>query len=91
LSILTPITAVDYNKDGNEDLLFCGNINHARLRFGRYDAHYGVLLKGDGKGGFSYLNQQQSGFRLTGDVRSVLSINNELLFGINQQEIRAYK
>jgi hypothetical protein len=61
------------------------------LRFGRYDAHYGVLLKGDGKGGFSYLNQQQSGFRLTGDVRSVLSINNELLFGINQQEIRAYK
>jgi hypothetical protein len=85
------ITALDYDKDGNEDLLLCGNINHARLRFGKYDANYGTLLKGDGKGKFTYINQQQSGFRLWGDVRSVLSINNELLFGINQQAIKAYK
>jgi hypothetical protein len=85
------ITALDYDKDGNEDLLLCGNINHARLRFGKYDANYGTLLKGDGKGGFTYVNQQQSGFRLWGDVRSVLAINNELLFGINGGEIKVYK
>ena len=85
------ITSLDYDRDGNEDLLLCGNINHARLRFGKYDANYGILLKGDGKGGFTYINQQQSGFRLWGDVRSVLSINNKFLFGINQQSIKAYK
>ena len=85
------ITAIDYNKDGNKDLLLCGNINHARLRFGNYDANYGVLLKGDGKGNFKYINQQQSGFHLQGDVRSVISINNILVFGINQQEIKSYK
>jgi hypothetical protein len=84
------ITALDYDKDGNKDLLVCGNINHARLRFGKCDANYGVLLKGDGKGNFNYIHQQESGFRLWGDVRSVLPINNLLLFGINQGELKAY-
>ncbi len=85
------ITALDYDKDGKQDLLLCGNINQARLRFGKCDANYGVLLKGDGKGNFSYINQQQSGFHIWGDVRSVLEINNDLLFGINQKDMKAYK
>ena len=85
------ITAFDYDKDGHTDLLLCGNINHARLRFGKYDANYGVLLKGDGKGNFNYIHQQQSGFHIWGDVRSVLNVNSFLLFGINQGDTKAYK
>lgn len=85
------ITALDYDHDGNQDLLLCGNINRSRLRFGKYDANYGTLLKGDGKGHFQYIPQLQSGFKLWGDVRSVTEINHELLFGINQQGIKAYK
>ncbi|MEO7583883.1 MAG: VCBS repeat-containing protein [Ferruginibacter sp.] len=85
------ITVLDYDKDGKSDLLLCGNINHARLRFGKSDANYGILLKGDGQGNFNYINQRQSGFHIWGDVRSVLSINNILLFGINQDDIKAYK
>jgi hypothetical protein len=84
------ITDIDYDNDGNEDLILCGNMNQARLRFGKYDANQGVLLKNDGKGNFSYINQQQSGFQLAGDVRSVININNTLLFGINQSGIKAY-
>jgi hypothetical protein len=85
------ITPLDYNQDGYEDLLLCGNMNKARLRPGKYDANYGVLLQNDGKGGFIYIDQQRSGFYLKGDVRSVLSINNMLLFGINRQSVEAYK
>jgi hypothetical protein len=85
------ITALDYDKDGSEDLLFCGNSNQARLRFGKYDANYGVLVKGDGKGNFSYIDQQRSGFHLRGDVRSVISIHSTLLFGINQGAVKAYR
>ncbi|MEJ7911638.1 MAG: VCBS repeat-containing protein [Chitinophagaceae bacterium] len=85
------ITAMDYNKDGKQDLLLCGNINRSRLRFGRSDANYGILLKGAGNGSFSYVPQKQSGFHIWGDVRSVLSIDNTILFGINQQGIKAYK
>jgi hypothetical protein len=84
------ITSLDYNHDGNEDLLLCGNMNHARLRPGKYDANYGVLLQGNGKGDFTYIPQQQSGFHLQGDARSVININNTLLFGINQQPVKAY-
>ena len=85
------INTLDYDKDGKADLLLCGNINRARLRFGKYDANYGVLLKGDGKGNFSYINQKQSGLHLWGDVRSVIEINNKLFFGINQRGIKTYQ
>jgi len=85
------ITALDYDKDGKTDLILCGNINQARLRFGKCDANFGVLLKGDGKGNFKYVNQQQAGFHIWGDVRSIVDINNLLLFGINQGAVKAYK
>ena len=85
------ITTLDYDHDGNDDLLLCGNINHARIHFGKYDANYGVLLKGDGKGDFTYVDQPQSGFKLQGDVRSVLEINNTLFFSLNGTGIKAYK
>ncbi|HJP64465.1 MAG TPA: VCBS repeat-containing protein [Mucilaginibacter sp.] len=91
LSPVYTITALDYDHDGYQDLLLCGNINRGRLRFGKYDANYGVLLKGDGKGHFQYVPQSQSGFKLWGDVRSVAEINHMLLFGINQQGLKAYK
>ncbi|MBO0948365.1 VCBS repeat-containing protein [Fibrella forsythiae] len=85
------MTSLDYDHDGNADLLLAGNINQARLRFGKSDANYGLLLKGDGRGGFRAVPQYLSGFRLTGDVRSILPINQTLLFGINQQPVRAYR
>lgn len=84
------ITPLDYDHDGHRDLLLCGNTTQARLRFGRADANYGVLLRNDGKGNFTAIPQKQSGFRLTGDVRSVVAVGNQLLFGINGQPVRAY-
>jgi hypothetical protein len=75
----------------NNDLLLCGNMNHARMHFGKYDANYGVLLKGDGKGGYTYIAQRQSGFDLWGDVRGVLKINNTLLFSMDENRLKAYK
>ncbi len=85
------ITTLDFDKNGKKDLLLAGNINHARLKFGKYDANYGLLLRGDGQGNFTAIPQQQAGLRITGDVRSVLSINNVMIFGVNQQALKAYK
>ena len=85
------VTQLDYDKDGNTDILLCGNMNHARLRFGKYDANYGMLLHNDGKGNFTYINQVQSGLNVKGDVRSVIEANNTLIFGINQTATKAYK
>ena len=85
------ILSLDYDQDGNKDLLMGGNLNKARLRFGKSDANHGLLLRGDGKGNFTAIPQHESGFKLSGDVRSILNINNIFLFGINQQDTKAYK
>ncbi len=85
------IISLDYDRDGNKDLLLCGNINQSRIRFGKYDANHGVLLKGNGKGAFKYVPELQSGLKLKGDVRSGLTVNNMLLVGINQQKLRAFQ
>ena len=85
------ISIFDYDHDGNEDLLLCGNNSKIKLRLGKADANYGILLKGNDKGNFKYINQSISGFDLRGDVRSVVKINKVLVFGINQQPSVAYK
>jgi hypothetical protein len=85
------ITSLDYNHDGQQDLVLGGNMNQARLRFGKYDANYGILLQGNGNGTFTCLPQLQSGFALKGDVRSIVAVKNTILFGINQQAIKAYR
>jgi len=36
---------------------------------GRYDASYGLLLHGDGRGGFAAVDMEQSGLAIDGQVR----------------------
>jgi enediyne biosynthesis protein E4 len=85
------IASFDYNDDGNKDLLLSGNINQARIRFGKYDANYGLLLEGDGNGNFKTIPQHRSGFKLKGDVRSVLMLDDQIIFGINGNEMKFYR
>jgi hypothetical protein len=85
------LTALDYNGDGRKDLLLGGNMNQARLRFGKYDANHGLLLAGDGNGQFAVVPQTESGFRLSGDVRSVVPLGDALLFGINGKPLATYQ
>nr|WP_225840832.1 VCBS repeat-containing protein [Rufibacter glacialis] len=85
------MATVDHNQDGAPDLLMAGNVNKARLRFGKADANYGLLLQNDGKGNFTCVPQHKSGFKLVGDVRSILPIHNQVLFGMNQLPLKAYR
>jgi len=85
------ITVLDYDNDGNEDVLLCGNNSYAKLRMGKFDANYGILLKGNAMGNFQYIDQSVSGFKVKGDVRSVIDLNKMLFFGIGQQSVKTYK
>jgi hypothetical protein len=84
------VTTLDYNHDGKDDLLLCGNINHSRIRFGKYDANYGALLKGDGKWQLPIRYAAAIGFKLGGDVRGVLQLNDVLLFSLDKGRLKAY-
>jgi hypothetical protein len=85
------ITVLDYDRDGKEDLLLCGNITKMKVRIGKMDANYGMLFKGDGAGNFSYIPQRFSGFKIQGDVRNVLAIHDKLLFSLIDHPLRMYK
>jgi hypothetical protein len=42
---------------------------------GRYDASYGLVLTGDGKGNFHPVPAVQSGFSVKGETRSIRTIH----------------
>ncbi len=86
------IIGMDYNHDGFEDLVLTGNNHHYKIRIGQMDANHGILLKNNGAGNFEYIPQQISGFKLTGDVRSVIKLKDDiLLFGINGGSVQTYQ
>ena len=82
--------ALDYDGDGNRDLVLGGNLHDARVRFGRYDASYGMLLRGDGQGGFAYVPQHTSGLGVRGDHRRIVALGRRLLFGVYGRPLQAY-
>jgi hypothetical protein len=74
LSPMYGIAADDFDKDGNIDILMGGNFYQSKPETGIYDASYGTLLKGDGKGNFTALATRQSGINTRGAVRDIAVI-----------------
>jgi hypothetical protein len=72
------IVVQDINNDSMPDLLLLGNTDYPRLKMGKIDADFGILLLNEGKGNFRYVNQRQSGLRMVGDVKDavLLTTNN---------------
>ncbi|MBA4166874.1 MAG: VCBS repeat-containing protein, partial [Chitinophagaceae bacterium] len=64
----------DFDLDGNPDLVSVGNFFSGDVVTGRYDASIGLVMKGDGKGNFSAVNQTASGFMVNGDAKSIASM-----------------
>jgi hypothetical protein len=61
----------DFNDDGSEDVLGVGNLYAVQPDFGRYDAGYGLMMLGDGKGKFRFQSPSESGFIVDGEGRDV--------------------
>jgi enediyne biosynthesis protein E4 len=66
--------AGDFDGDGKTDLLVGGNLYGVTPTLGRYDASYGLMLRGDGKGGFSPVDMDQSGLVIEGQVRDMKAL-----------------
>lgn len=61
--------AHDFDGDGRTDLLLAGNFYGVPPVQGRYDASYGLLLRGHGDGGFEAVDMTQDDLVITGQVR----------------------
>ncbi|GAB3540483.1 VCBS repeat-containing protein [Pontibacter brevis] len=66
---------MDVDSDGHQDVLLGGNFWGVSAYQGRYDANWGLVLKGDGKGNFKALSPTECGFLLKGEVRDIKSVN----------------
>lgn len=94
-SVVTKIITDDFDHDGKMDILLLGNHSDNRLKLGSIDAGYGCLLKGNGKGDFTYVDQIDAGLAIKGDVKSATSmtINGKkyIAVGIYNEGISLYK
>lgn len=86
----------DVNRDGHADILAAGNLNVVQPDIGRNDAGYGLILLGNGKGSFTDIDHQRSGFFVTGegrDIKSLRTARNETIFLVarNNDHILVFK
>ena len=56
------------------DVLMIGNDFGNEAFIGRYDAFNGGVLLGDNKGGFTFKNAEESGFKVTGDAKDMIQV-----------------
>jgi hypothetical protein len=79
----------DLDDDENLDLVLNTNDYGTEVAVGRYDALNGLVLKGDGKGGFSVLGQNQAGFRVPADGKALAmlkSADGKMLLAASQNK-----
>ncbi len=96
LSILNGIVADDFDGDGNLDVAFNTNDFGTDPTMGRYDALNGLVLKGDGKGGFTPLSPVQSGIFINGNGKALAKLASAngaclLIATRNQGPLQVYK
>ncbi|MBL9169877.1 MAG: VCBS repeat-containing protein [Verrucomicrobiales bacterium] len=71
LSVLNDLAAADFNSDGNQDLFLAQNREAYGPDTVRQDAGRGLILLGDGQGGFSPSRAGQTGIRSDGVLTCV--------------------
>ncbi|MEO7766663.1 MAG: VCBS repeat-containing protein [Ferruginibacter sp.] len=89
------IIAKDIDGDGNMDILLAGNEYQEEAITGRYDASYGLFLKGNGKGGFTKTTPVKSGFIIDGDVKGMISVKTKkgelIIAAVNDAAVKCFK
>ena len=73
----------DFNNDHNLDILVGGNFFRSNIQMGRYDANFGELLLGDGRGNFECVGRSTVGISLRGQISRILPIS----IGKNRYEL----
>jgi hypothetical protein len=88
---------VDVDCDGRVDLYFVQNYFSPQIGIGRIDGGMSLLLRGDGRGGFSPVMPEESGLVVPGDGKSlgVTDLNGDgwpdFVVGLNNAPVAAFE
>ncbi len=64
------VCVADFDGDGHEDVALAQNFFAVQPETPRYDGGRGLLLKGDGRGGFVTVSGEESGLKIYGEQRA---------------------
>jgi hypothetical protein len=94
-SSVNAIEVLDINNDKHLDLVLGGNEYNYKPQYSRLDANFGSVLTGDGTGVFNWLNYNESGFFVKGEIKNISQYNSKnhiyLILGINNEEPKIFK
>ncbi len=76
ISNVNDILVNDFNNDGNLDVIMVENMYASEVETPRNDAGTGLLMLGDGKGGFLPVTSKESGFFIRNDAKKLKMMNN---------------
>ena len=76
ISLLNGMTVDDFDGDGNLDFLINGNDWGTEVTVGRYDALNGLLLMGNGHGGFIPQSITESGIFIPGNGKALVKLRS---------------
>ncbi|WP_245706087.1 VCBS repeat-containing protein [Catalinimonas alkaloidigena] len=85
----------DFNRDGHLDLVLGGNQYRCKPEVGIQDGSYGLLLIGNGKGGFAPVPAHRSGLFVKGEIRDFVTLQQGartvLLVARNNEALQTYQ
>ncbi len=95
LAPLFSIQAIDYDGDGDQDLVLAGNQKYNRVKLGEMQANHGVLLENHGELSFSEVPPAHSGLAVDGDIRdgAVITVTGtrHIVFARNDGPMISYR
>ena len=93
-----PVYAIhpgDFNKDGNIDFIFGGNLTRAKPETGMYNASFGLLVEGDEKLNFKSVPLSVSGLTIKGEIRAFAKLKYRgaelVLVALNNDKLKILK
>jgi len=94
-TVMYGLSVGDYDGDGKMDIAAAGNFYQSKPETGISDAGYGLLLKGDGKGNFTTVNEKRSGFFVKGAVRDMIAVKSRkhplLVVALNNEQLKIFQ
>ncbi len=90
------LQVMDFNGDGNLDILMIGNSYSPDVHQGNYDAMTGLLLLGNGEGKFNAMPGAESGFHVQDDAKSLVRMAMDsggymVVAASNQGPLKAFR
>ncbi len=94
-SSVNDIEVLNVNNDAYPDLVLGGNEYNYKPQYSRLDSNFGSVVIGNGDGTFNWVNYDESGFFVKGEIKSIKRLKSKnqilLILGINDQQPKLFK